>query len=1041
MVKILSLILLLVIYEPVKASQPSEEQLVAKFEHVIAPPKNINDVIRLLDSSKPDLEKVRKYQELAKSSPGSNFTKLQIYEYSKEKFTAVESLGLIKELDPVCKLNLESADSQNKEQYLDAQMICINADFLQGNYSKMQARVKEALDHPYFVENDFGGWKLAILSLQINAFCIMGDTESAEKILPQLENTLAKLRYSKSWSRMRNHWIYQAEKARGSYFLTVGKFDLAESSFKKAYLSTERILNDSDYGNVDTTRRAFSKETVLTNKADSLHLLARTLRNQGKLIEAEHRDREALRTILTISGRNNFRVVTILNSISLDLSEQGRGHESNVLAEYALKVVQESGLSRTSPKYLDIVNAYAASLVNVEKYNEALVQFEVIRSAINSDELLKKIYKKYDLDEVVASVFANNYSKAETISKALLSYEKTKVGDKHARTAFAQAFYAIALDGQNRKKEARENFASSIPILIDYVRNNSESQTLSLKNQKRFKIITETYISLLFDEAKSEQKSDLSSINQAFLLADIARGSSVQKAVAQSTARSTVKDSRLSDLSRKEQDLQRRISSLNELLLVMSQSTSDRSSDFQSRINNEISDLKSERETVKNSIKSSYPEYFDLIEPKPITIERAAKLLKPSEVLVAWYIGDRKSFVWAINHNGLSGSSTLNVTNRDILRDVRNLRKSLDPGVASVDEIPAFDVALSFKLYTLLIKPIESSLNGKELLISVPHESLGQLPISVLLTQAIKQPAIGSNSFLGYQNAPWLIRKIAISQLPSVNALAALRVGQTERSNKQNFIAFADPYFSKNQATAATRQQTAQLSTRGLPLNLRSVPKTSKVSSAELALLPRLPDTSIEVTEIGKILESKPEDIFLHENASVKKVLGTDFSKKNIIMFATHGLVPGELNGLTQPALALSSPDVTGESEGDGLLTMDKILELKLNADWVVLSACNTASSGNSLEAVSGLGRAFFYAGARALLVSNWPVETVSSRELMVDLFKRQMNQTKITKPEALRQAMLNIADKGGSRDSKTNAVSYSYAHPLFWAPFVMVGD
>jgi tetratricopeptide (TPR) repeat protein len=164
---------------------------------------------------------------------------------------------------------------------------------------------------------------------------------------------------------MRNHWIYQAEKAKGSYFLTVGKFDLAESSFKKAYLSTEKILNDSDYGNVDTTRRAFSKETVLTNKADVLNLLARTLRNQGKLIEAEHRDRESLRTVLTISGRNNFRVVTILNSISLDLSEQGRGHEANVLAEYALKVVQESGLSRTSPKNLDIVNDYDASLVNV----------------------------------------------------------------------------------------------------------------------------------------------------------------------------------------------------------------------------------------------------------------------------------------------------------------------------------------------------------------------------------------------------------------------------------------------------------------------------------------------------------------------------------------------------------------------------------------------------------------------------------------------------------------------------------------------------
>ena len=320
---------------------------------------------------------------------------------------------------------------------------------------------------------------------------------------------------------------------------------------------------------------------------------------------------------------------------------------------------------------------------------------------------------------------------------------------------------------------------------------------------------------------------------------------------------------------------------------------------------------------------------------------------------------------------------------------------------------------------------------------------MGQLPISVLLTEKINQPPKGSAALKEYQNAPWLIRKIAISQLPSVNALASLRGVKIERNDIQNFIAFADPYFSKAQANTATAKiETAQaVNTRGKPLNLRSAPKTSKVSSAELALLPGLPDTSIEVNEIGKVLNAKPEDIYLNQHASVKKVLETDFSKKNIIMFSTHGLVPGELNGLTQPALALSSPDVTGEKDSDGLLTMDKILELKLNADWVVLSACNTASSDNSSEAVSGLGRAFFYAGARALLVSNWPVDTVSSRELMVDLFKRQNNQEKISKPEALRQAMLNIADKGAARIGNTNVVSYFYSHPLFWAPFVMVGD
>src|SRR6185295_2886381 len=118
---------------------------------------------------------------------------------------------------------------------------------------------------------------------------------------------------------------------------------------------------------------------------------------------------------------------------------------------------------------------------------------------------------------------------------------------------------------------------------------------------------------------------------------------------------------------------------------------------------------------------------------------------------------------------------------------------------------------------------------------------------------------------------------------------------------------------------------------------------------------------------------------------------------------ATHGLVPGDLNGLTQPALALSSPDVVGGTD-DGLLTMEEILALKLDADWVVLSACNTAAGeGAGAEAVSGLGRAFFYAGARALLVTYWPVETTSARGLSTTLFKRQSESRELSRAGALR--------------------------------------
>jgi CHAT domain-containing protein len=374
-------------------------------------------------------------------------------------------------------------------------------------------------------------------------------------------------------------------------------------------------------------------------------------------------------------------------------------------------------------------------------------------------------------------------------------------------------------------------------------------------------------------------------------------------------------------------------------------------------------------------------------------------------------------------------------------KEVSQLRKALDPGVATIDEIPAFDVALAHQLYQQVLAPVQSALVGKKVMLTVPHAELGQLPLSLLVTKlTVQPPKGGAIPFVGYKTVPWLIRDIAVAQIPSVTALTALRSLPVGNPNRKNFIGFGDPYFSAQQEQQADKQVKAtQLATRGKPLNLRSAPKTSGVSSAELALLPRLPDTSLELEEIGKAIGAGDGDIFLHKQASVKQVMSTDLSNRKVVMFATHGLVPGELNGLTQPALALSSPDVTGDKD-DGLLTMDKVLTLKLDADWVVLSACNTAAGeGAGSEAVSGLGRAFFFAGAKALLVSNWPVDSVASRTMMTDLFKNQQKSQGTSKAELLRQAMLNQIDQGGMKEGAN--MKYAYAHPLFWAPFVVVGD
>ncbi len=209
----------------------------------------------------------------------------------------------------------------------------------------------------------------------------------------------------------------------------------------------------------------------------------------------------------------------------------------------------------------------------------------------------------------------------------------------------------------------------------------------------------------------------------------------------------------------------------------------------------------------------------------------------------------------------------------------------------------------------------------------------------------------------------------------------------------------------------------------------------------QLAQLPRLPDTAEELKSIALALQADPSKVLnLGKDANENNVKTMNLSKFKIVAFATHGLVPGELDGLSQPALALTAPAVA-DTDGDGLLTMEEILALKLDADGVVLSACNTAAGAVAgAEAASGLGRAFFYAGTRALLLTNWSVHSESARELITDLFKRQADDPKLTRGEALRQAMISMVDGAGYLGADGKA-EFAYAHPLFWAPYTVIGD
>ena len=370
------------------------------------------------------------------------------------------------------------------------------------------------------------------------------------------------------------------------------------------------------------------------------------------------------------------------------------------------------------------------------------------------------------------------------------------------------------------------------------------------------------------------------------------------------------------------------------------------------------------------------------------------------------------------------------------------MREALEPNATMISEIPPFDVALAHELYTLLLKPVEAGWKSAKNLIVTTNGALGLLPLGLLTTAPADVKSDGQPIFSGYRNVRWLARTHAVTLVPSAAALRTLRQLPPASEKREQMIGFGDPVFSQQQATATmVAAQVTEVQTRGLPLVRRSAPQTKGVDSAQLGLLPRLPDTTDELKSIAIALQADPAKVLnLGKAANEDTVKKADLSKFKIIVFATHGLVPGELDGLHQPALALSAPDVAGVP-GDGLLTMEEILTLKLDADWVVLSACNTgAGAGAGAEAASGLGRAFFYAGTRAILVTNWSVHSASARELVSDLFVRQTADPKLTRGEALRQASIALLDGPGFKDTDGKTL-FSYGHPLFWAPYTIIGD
>ena len=269
-----------------------------------------------------------------------------------------------------------------------------------------------------------------------------------------------------------------------------------------------------------------------------------------------------------------------------------------------------------------------------------------------------------------------------------------------------------------------------------------------------------------------------------------------------------------------------------------------------------------------------------------------------------------------------------------------------------------------------------------------------------------------------------MVNRYATTVLPSVNALRALRRIAAPAHASQPLIGFGDPLLGAGAGTW-----------RGV--ELFDLAKDGRTDVNALRRLPRLPETADELRALARHVKADETALHLQAAANETNLYELDRSGRlkdfRIIAFATHALMAGEFEGANEPALVMTPPEEAGERD-DGLLTASEIAGLNLDANLVILSACNTAAPDGTpgAEGLSGLAKAFFYAGTRALLVSHWAVFSEATQRLITGIFAVASAEPGITRAEALRRSMLALM---------ADADYPYYAHPSFWAPFILVGE
>lgn len=497
----------------------------------------------------------------------------------------------------------------------------------------------------------------------------------------------------------------------------------------------------------------------------------------------------------------------------------------------------------------------------------------------------------------------------------------------------------------------------------------------------------------------------------SFVAGQVGRTTAAATALAQMTVRIASGSDDLSVAIRQRQEAARDWGNAEQALITAG-------AERRQRWQRELNRLDRKLKSLDEDITRRFPAYAQLMNALPATADQVQKVLLADEALVGLLVAEDETYLWGIREGELA-FARVPIGRRALEDAVRKLRRALDPlDDKATGSLLDFPVADAHALYSALFGPLEKMLAGVNHLIVVPDGPLQSLPLSVLLTEA---PRAAVKEVGEYRDLAWMGKRFSLTTLPAVSALIALRQFGKAGAGKEPFAGFGDPSLHGG-GGAVRKLNAAALFSRGTVANVSEVRK-----------LTPLPETAGELLAIADVLKADRSNVFLRDRATETMVKNMDLSRFQVLSFATHGAMGGEFPGVSEPFLVLTPPR-SGSELDDGLLTASEVARLKLNANWVLLSACNTAAPDGTpgAEGLSGLASAFLYAGSRAMLVSHWAVASDAAVVLTTQIFAETAREPSIGKSEALRRAM---------RAVMSDLTNRQFSHPMFWAPFVVVGE